>query len=134
MMSAMVRPESHETFKHAVLVKWGKIHGVFGDELSNAMDIHAGNHLSHAPHTRTHVDVKERGLKTAERIFARIRRDYDKELSSKVLKAAIRAEAGTDNRTIRRYTSLLVNDLGWIEVRAKGDFDIDGKSGYATIY
>lgn len=120
VMSARVRPGSHEGFKGAVQAKWGKIHGVFGDELSDAMDAFVGNHLSHPVRTRTHVDIADRGLKIVERVFARLR-DH-REIIDRTLDAAIRAEAGTDPRTIRKYRDLLIRQLGWLEVKFKGDF------------
>jgi len=133
-MAAWVRPESHEAFKGAVLAKWGKIHGAFGDELSDAMNHHANNHLSHPVRTRTHVDIADKGLKTAERVFARIRRTHEKEFTSGILNAAIRAEAGTDQRTIEKYTTVLVDDLGWIAIKVRGDFALKGSFKHPTIY
>jgi len=110
-----------EAFKRAVLVKWGKLRGVLGDELAKAMGNYINNHLSHA-HTQKIAQIPaphSTMFKRAALIFDRVKQAITPEQTSpfteKEFNRAIKIVAKVaDPRTLKNYRDLL-KDLGWVK-------------------
>lgn len=120
-----VPEEDAEAFKRAVMVKWGKIRRVLGDELAQAMKNYLDNHLNHA-HTQETAQVSaphSMMFKRSAAIFDRLKKAIKPDLTSPFTEAefnrAIKLVAKVaDPRTLHNYRSLL-KDLGWLTQDSK---------------
>ncbi len=122
--------ESAEGFKDAVYAKWGKLRGVLGDELAQAMNNHVGNHMFHE-HTHTKLAKISPESATYQRclaVFDRLRGARgDRNFNRHEFETAIRTTLDVkDPRTIQGYIDQIC-ELGWIT------FDYRQTSGYSII-
>ena len=125
-----VPKESAKGFKDAVFAKWGKLRGVLGDELAQAMDNHVGNHMFHE-HTHTKVariSPESVAYKHCLAVFERLRSAKgDRNFTRREFDTAIRTTLHVkDPRTIQGYVDQIC-ELGWV------DFDYHKTLGYSIV-
>lgn len=128
-----VPKESMKGFKDAVYAKWGKLRGVLGDELAQAMDNHVGNHMFHEPGQHTHTKItrisqKSVAYKHCLGVFERLRSVRgDRNFTRRKFVTAIRTTLHVkDPRTIQGYIEQIC-ELGWV------DFDYHKTSEYSIV-
>ena len=134
-----------ESFKGAVLKKYGKLHGVLGDEVARALELYLKGYPEEAGSTHTHRTEKKKeshphkekdnsgmymngGTPTNKgmRTYETIKTDTsdlvdvvynDGDVSVKAFTRIIKRHAGLDQRTIKKYLDLLFDeyDLGVVQ-------------------
>jgi hypothetical protein len=100
-----------ESFKQVVLQKHGKLHGVLGDEVMNAIKTYLAledKKIDPQKHTRT--DKKNRLKNIMERTIAR---GYTNEALKRDIEEFIKEEGIRDQRTVDDYFKALI-DYGFI--------------------
>jgi len=128
-----VPAESARGFKNAVYAKWGKLRGVLGDELAQAMDNHVGNHMFHECREHTHtkftrISPESAAYKRCLAVFERLRSAKgDQNFTKRAFSTAIRTTLQVkDPRTIQGYVDQICA-LGWI------NFDYHKTLGYSIV-
>jgi len=100
-----------ENFKQLVIHKHGKLHGVLGDEVMNAIKLYLaseGKKIDPQQHTRT--DKKNRLKNIMERTIAS---GYTNEVLKRDIEEFIKEEGIRDQRTVEDYFKALI-DYGFI--------------------
>jgi hypothetical protein len=114
MLEARIKDEDvkdWEAFKQVVIQKHGKLHGVLGDEVMDAIKLYLaskGKKIDPQQHTRT--DKKNRLKNIMERTIAC---GYTNEVLKRDIEEFIKEEGIRDQRTVDDYFKALI-DYGFI--------------------
>ena len=106
-------------FQAYVARKYRKTKGVLGEEVCQALrkylDLMRREGSTHTHKTQNHGKPKSRTMKTLTQIADRITSEYEKEVPQTEVERIITQVAGGDDRTLRKYTRLLI-EHGVLEI------------------
>ena len=114
-----VDAETWDEFRTVVAQKEQKLHGVLGKAVTEALrlyiDLMRREGGTHTHKTQNHEKPKSRTMKTLTQIADRITSEYEKEVPQTEVERIITQVAGGDDRTLRKYTRLLI-EHGVLEI------------------
>jgi len=109
--------DTWKAFKQAVIGKYGKLRGVLGKELTEALKLYLNHYSPNKAVTHTQTSPESRNnngdrfvsksMRTAQAIAQRILEEYTEEITEPIVEQYIMEVAGGHPQTIRKYKSIL---------------------------
>ena len=112
--------DTWKAFKQAVIGKYGKLRGVLGKELTEALKLYLNHYSPNKAVTHTQIvenDIRisrnngdrilSKSMRTAQAIAQRILEEYTEEITEPIVEQYIMEVAGGHPQTIKKYKSIL---------------------------